>query len=54
MPSTVEPAIYMDRILRGDRAGDLPIERHRQFVLTLNLNTARRMELIIPSRWRTR
>ena len=41
-------AVHVDRILRGDRAGDLPIERPSKFVLTLNLNTARRMELIIP------
>lgn len=41
-------AVYVDRILRGDRPGDLPIERPSKFVLTLNLNTARRMELIIP------
>ena len=41
-------AVYVDRILRGDRPGDLPIENPSKFVLTLNLNTARRMELIIP------
>jgi len=40
-------AVYVDRILKGERPGDLPIERPSKFVFTLNLDTARRMDLVI-------
>jgi putative tryptophan/tyrosine transport system substrate-binding protein len=40
-------AIFADRILRGAKAADLPIERPSKFVFALNLNTAKRMGLIV-------
>jgi ABC-type uncharacterized transport system substrate-binding protein len=38
-------AVYVDRILRGSRPADLPIEQPAKFVLVLNLRTAARLGL---------
>jgi putative ABC transport system substrate-binding protein len=41
-------AAYIDKILRGTRAGDLPVEQPQRFDVILNLATARAMGITFP------
>lgn len=43
-----QAAVYVDRILKGAKAADLPVEQPREYRLVVNLRAARTLGLSIP------
>jgi putative ABC transport system substrate-binding protein len=47
-------ASYVDRILRGEKAGDLPVQFPTKFEMAVNLKTAKALGLAVPPSIRLR
>jgi len=43
-----QAATYVDRILRGEKPGDLPVQQPDKYTLIINMKSAKTLGLTVP------